>query len=145
MKSLLQLLNSNSAKGVDLGLLVLRLAGGLFMFYGHGMGKLGKIFSGAEIKFADPLGIGAVPSIYMAGFAEGICALLLTAGLLSRAASLVMAGNFVVVWYFHSVVLGESFGDFELPLLYLFCYVALTLAGPGKYSLDALLFKRNAV
>lgn len=142
MNSILRVLNAGNDRAHQLALLILRAGAGFFMLYGHGWGKLAKILGGQEIKFADPLGIGAVPSMYMAGFAEGLCAMLLIGGLFSRAASMVLTGNFVVVWYFHAAVLAEGFHDFELPLLYLVAFITLTLTGGGKYSLDALLFKQ---
>ena len=43
----------------DVGLLILRLTLGLVLLYGHGFGKLTVIFSGQEIQFMDPIGIGA--------------------------------------------------------------------------------------
>lgn len=143
MNSILRVLNASYDRAHQMALLVLRVGAGFFMLYGHGWGKLAKILGGDEIKFADPLGIGAVPSMYMAGFAEGVCAMLLIGGLFSRAASMILAGNFIVVWYFHSAVLGETFNDFELPLLYLVAFITLTLTGGGKYSLDAMLFKQQ--
>jgi putative oxidoreductase len=41
------------------------------------------------------------------------------------------------------VLKDESIGGKELALLYLVPYIALFLLGSGRYSLDAVLFKRN--
>ncbi len=38
----------------------------------------------------------------------------------------------------------DPFGKKELPLLYLFSYSLLLLAGAGKYSVDGLLSQRRA-
>lgn len=125
----------------DLGLLILRLVLGVVLIYGHGYAKLAVIFSGAPIEFMDPIGIGAGLSFHLAAFAEGICAILLILGLFSRLASLVLSVNFVVIFIFHAFMVGDGFPILELRFLYLFAFIALTLTGPGKISMDNLLFK----
>src|SRR5699024_10425097 len=65
----------------DIGLLILRLVFGFVLIYGHGFEKLITIFNGDEIQFANPIGIGATLSFYLAAFAEGICTILLILGL----------------------------------------------------------------
>ena len=128
--------------GQNAGLFLLRVAAGFALLYGHGFQKLSVILSGQEIKFMDPIGIGAIPSYYMAGFAEGICALLLMAGLLSRVASSILSVNFLVITGFH-IFSGHVFNNLELSILYLGIFVALTLMGPGKYALDAYWFRQK--
>ena len=39
------------------------------MIYGHGLGKLNKVIGG-NLKFSDPIGIGEVPTLYLAVFSE---------------------------------------------------------------------------
>lgn len=129
--------------GHDIGLFLLRVVAGLALLYGHGFQKLSVIFSGQEIKFMDPIGIGAVPSYYLAGFAEGVCAILLVAGLFSRFASAVLSVNFIVVLFFH-LVSGHGFDTLELVFFYLATFIALTITGPGKVSLDNLWFKKKS-
>ena len=90
----------------------------------------------------DPIGIGAIPSYYMAAFAEGICAILVVAGLFSRFATLILSINFLVVVGFHASS-GDGFDMLELPIIYLAAFVAFTLTGPGNISLDNKLFKRK--
>lgn len=143
MKNRLQLLYNNWAVGHDLGLLVLRLVFGLVLLYGHGYEKMAVILSGGEIQFIDPIGIGAATSYYMAAFAEGICAILLILGLFSRIATLILSINFIVVFIFHAFIVGDGFDILELRFFYLFSFIALTLTGPGRYSLDHLLFSRS--
>lgn len=128
----------------DLGILILRIVLGIVLFYGHGFDKLSVIFSGAEIQFMDPIGVGAVTSFYMAAFAEGICALLLIFGLFTRFATAILVLNFIVIFIFHAFIAGDGFSVLELRFLYLFGFLALLITGPGKFSLDALVFKPKA-
>ncbi|HRP33862.1 MAG TPA: DoxX family protein [Agriterribacter sp.] len=125
----------------DVGLLILRLTLGLVLLYGHGFGKLTVIFSGQEIQFMDPIGIGAHLSFYMASFAEGICAILLLLGLFSRLASLVLTMNFIVIFIFHAFIVKDGFEVLELRFLYLLPFVALTFTGAGKYAFDHFFVK----
>ncbi len=143
METIKNLLLKDSKNCNDLGLLLFRAVVSLALFYGHGMGKLSKIFAGQEIQFMDPLGIGASLSFYMAAFAEGICALFLLMGLLSRFASLMLVGNFLVIFFFHAFLQNEGFDGLELIYLYLIPFIALTLTGAGKYSLDHYLLKAS--
>lgn len=127
----------------DTGLLILRLVFGLVLIYGHGFEKMAVILSGQEIQFMDPIGIGASTSYYMAAFAEGVCAILLILGLFSRVATLILSINFLVIFIFHAFIVGDGFAILELRYFYLFSFIALTLTGPGRFSLDYLLFHRK--
>ncbi len=129
--------------GHDTGLLIFRLVFGLVLIYGHGFEKMSVVLSGQEIQFMDPIGIGASTSYYMAAFAEGVCAILLILGLFSRIATLILSINFLVIFIFHAFMIGDGFDVLELRFFYLFSFIALTLTGPGKLSLDYLLFRRN--
>ncbi len=138
-----QYLTSDGEKGKAIGLLILRLIFGLVLLYGHGFGKLSVIFGGHEIQFMDPIGIGATLSFYLAAFAEGICGILLVLGLFSRFATLVLSINFLVIFIFHAFIVGDGFAILEVRFFYLFSFIALTFLGPGKISLDELLFNRR--
>lgn len=141
MKRTLNYLISDWTLGRDIGLLILRLVFGLVLIYGHGFEKLAVIFSGQEIQFMDPIGIGANTSFYMAAFAEGVCAILLILGLFSRITTLILSVNFLVIFIFHAFMLGDGFAILELRFFYLFTFIALTFTGPGKLSLDYLLIR----
>lgn len=126
--------------GKEFSILILRLVAGFVVLYGHGFGKLSTIFTGQEIKFFDPIGIGANLSFYLAAFAEGICAILLMLGLFTRYAAIVLAINFLVIFRVH---FKDGYEALELISLYLFTYIAIVFAGGGKYSLDNLLFNKK--
>lgn len=125
----------------DIGLLLLRLIFGGLMLVNHGLGKMEKLFAGGEIKFADPIGLGAELSLQLAVFAEVICAALLIVGAFTRFALMpliftMLVAVFIVHW-------ADAFGDKEGGLLYLIPYVILFVKGSGKYSVDYQLFKDN--
>ncbi|MCO5267903.1 MAG: DoxX family protein [Brumimicrobium sp.] len=125
--------------GTDFGVLALRLAMGFGLFYAHGMGKLGKLFSGAEIHFMDPIGLGEKLSFGLVAFAEGICSLLVMVGLFTRFAVVApIITMLVIVFSVHS---GGAFKELELPFLYLIGYFAIFLTGGGKHSIDRLITK----
>lgn len=143
MERILNLLIRDWRIGYDTGLLIFRLVFGLVLLYGHGFEKLAVIISGQEIQFMNPIGIGASTSYHMAAFAEGVCSILMILGLFSRIATLILTINFLVIFIFHAFIIGDGFNVLELRFFYLFSFVALTLTGPGKLSLDYVLFHRN--
>ncbi|HKK77342.1 MAG TPA: DoxX family protein [Saprospiraceae bacterium] len=121
----------------DLALLILRLTFGIFMIYGHGWGKIFRLFGDEPIRFADPFGLGPVASLALATFAEVVCAVLVALGLLTRWALIpLIITMFVATFIAHG---DDPFGKMEKPFMYFLTYIALFLAGPGKYSLDALI------
>jgi putative oxidoreductase len=66
--------------------------------------------------------------------AESIGAVLLVLGLFTRWAALVVAINMAVaVW----LKVSQGGSEAELPALYLIAVLAILMAGPGGYSLDA--------
>lgn len=125
----------------DYGLLILRLAFGFSIMYGHGLGKIGRLFGPDEIKFADPFGLGPALSLGLVVFAEVICALLLMAGLFTRAALIPLF--ITVATAFFAVHFEQEFGQQEKVLLFGFAFITLFLTGPGRLSLDAFLQKNQ--
>lgn len=125
----------------DVGLLALRVVAGAFMIYGHGWGKMMRLFGGEEISFADPFGLGPVASLSLAVFAEVVCALLLILGLFNRWANIPLIITMAVAAFIQHG--DDPFSRKEKALLFLIIFVTLLLTGPGKYSLDTLLFKNR--
>jgi putative oxidoreductase len=119
-----------------IALLVLRVGFGLLMLP-HGLAKWQRLSAG-ETSFADPIGIGEYPSLLLAVFAEVICSVLLTLGLLHRLALLpLIILTAVAAFIVHAQ---DTLDVKEHALLYLFAYLPMWWLGAGKYSLDALLF-----
>lgn len=123
----------------DLGLLFMRASLGLMMCINHGLPKLGK-FGADPVQFADPLGLGALPSLVLAVGAEVVCALLVVVGLGTRLVSVPLVITMLVAAF---IVHGDDpFQKKEFALVYAIPFLALVLTGPGRFSLDALLMRR---
>jgi len=125
----------STAYSIDLGLLLLRLASGGAML-SHGWPKLQKALSGAT-EFADPIGIGPELSLYLAIFAEFVCALLIIIGFAHRLALIPLIITMLVAFFV--VHTSDPFGTKELPFLFLSIFGTLFFTGPGKYAADRLL------
>lgn len=120
-------------KSADVGLLILRLAIGLGLFFGHGLGKVLN-YSERAGRFPDPLGLGGEASLVLMVLAEVLCGLAVAAGIFTRLAAVPpILGMLVAIAFVHR---GDPFGDWELALLYLAGYAAIALIGPGRLSLD---------
>ncbi len=124
----------------NLGLLVLRVWLGLTMLLFHGWVKVANHATLSQ-GFPDPLGVGTALSLNLAIFAELLCALLLVVGLAARFAALSLVVTMAVAFFMvHGGALtGE--GNGELAFIYLGGFVALFLAGPGRYSLDHYILR----
>lgn len=117
----------------DIGLLILRVYAGSLMAFSHGFPKLSKLFSG-DFGFANPLGIGEVPSLILTVFAEFFCAVLVVIGFRSRLATIpLMITMFVAAFIVHT---DDPFSKKEFGLLYFFAYLMIFLMGPGKFAID---------
>jgi putative oxidoreductase len=128
---------------IDISLLLLRLTFGGLMLINHGWGKMLKLFGDDPIQFADPIGIGATPSLALAVFAEVLCAALLIIGLFTRLSVIpLIITMFVAAFVVH---ISDPFPKMESALLYLIPYIVLLLLGAGRFSLDALIRNKRAV
>jgi putative oxidoreductase len=134
---------ANESSSANCALLVLRLWLGLTILLNHGWGKLSK-FQSMSGSFADPLGIGHTASLSLAVFAEVVAALLLILGLFTRFGALVLSINMAVAFIkvHHLALKGDHSG--ELAFIYLAGFIAILLAGPGRFSLDSKVFAAKA-
>ena len=107
----------------------------------HGWPKLQKLMAGGEIKFADPLGIGATPSLVLVVFAEVVCSVLIGIGFKARLATIpLIAAMFTAGFINHA---SDPIAQKEKAFLFLIIYIFLLLKGSGKISLDYLAFGRK--
>ncbi len=130
---------------LDLAVLIARVVVGLLLF-GHGSQKLFGWFGGHGLKgTAGWLGsMGMQPATFwafMAGLSEAAGGLLLAIGFLTPLGSLgIIAAMLTAILTAHrgKGIWGTNGGS-ELPLTNLAIALAVAVAGPGAYSLDAIL------
>lgn len=125
----------------SVGLLLLRVGTGLTMAAAHGWAKAGRLLGDAPIHFADPFGIGEVPSLALAVFGELVCGILLAVGLGTRLAAIPFAFTMAVaIVHAHW---DDPWSDKEHAFLFLVPALVLVFTGPGRFSLDHLIAKRR--
>ncbi len=105
----------------------------------HGLVKL-QNFGALSQRFSDPLGVGQPLSLALAIGAELVCAGLLAAGLATRVAAAVLVVNMTTAFVASHGARLSGPGNGELAFLYLGAFLALVVAGAGRYSVDQLLF-----
>jgi len=121
---------------VNYATLLLRMAfGGLMMRYG--IIKMVN-FEEYAVDFLDIFGIGSAASLTLAIFAEFFCSLLFILGLGTRVVLVPLIFTMLVAFFIAHA--DDPFQLKEHPLVFLFPFLAVFLMGPGKFSLDYLLF-----
>jgi putative oxidoreductase len=135
-------MNKSLAAGkIDLALLILRLWAGLLLFVEHGLPKVTH-FSQMSGHFPNPIHIGSVPSLLFAILSDAICSLLVAFGIAARYPALIVVINLATAFTLvHHMKLSGP-GNGELPLLFLGAFLTIVIAGAGRYSIDAKLFRR---
>lgn len=129
----------------SVGLLVLRVGFGGYLMT-HGWGKLAMLTAGEFEKFGDPIGLGKAPSLVLATGAEFLCAFLVLIGLATRFAAIpVVVTMAVAAFIVHASdpwTMGGGASK-EPALLFLTAFLALVFTGPGRFSLDGLIFGKS--
>ena len=116
----------------DLALAVLRI-GFSGMLLVHGIPKIEGLFA-ETIQFPDPLGIGAPTSLTLAVIGEVIAPILVLIGFRTKLATIPVIITMLVAAFIHHA--DDPFETKEKALVYLVAFIAIFLAGPGKYSFD---------
>ncbi|MBI3927829.1 MAG: DoxX family protein [Armatimonadetes bacterium] len=109
------------------------------MAINHGWGKFANFAERSE-KFA-AIVISPTVSLALATFAEFFCAILVVVGLATRLSLIPLIITMAVAFLIAHA--GDPFTDKEPALLYLIAYSVLFLSGPGRFSLDTMLFGRG--
>jgi putative oxidoreductase len=118
---------------------ILRIVAGL-AFMLHGTQKL--------LGFPDPgakLTEHAPTLIRAAGIIEIVCGALITAGLLTSIAAFLASGEMAVAYFKQHAPNGfwPTLNGGETAMLYCFVFLYFAFAGPGPWSIDALLGRRR--
>lgn len=116
----------------DTSLLVLRV-GFAGMMLTHGIPKINLLFE-SPIKFANPIGIGDTASLILALIGEVIAPILILIGFKTKLASVPAILTMVVAAFV--VHANDPIAVKEKAILYLIGFIAIFLAGAGKYSVD---------
>ena len=142
MRRILSYLTTNSNYH-SLGLLLLRIIGGLMMVYNHGWSKITadpEKWNRLGHALTDIIGFEFLSTFFgfMAAFSESVCALLIVIGLFTIPASILLSFTMFVAIMNHII-------DNEMPeLAIMYCLLSLVLivSGPGNYSLDQKWFSK---
>jgi len=142
MKKIFQIITRTnpSDKAQHLALLVYRVLLSAELIYAHGLKKLGVGVAEAEVV-PNPLHLPEAFNSLFADAANLVFPLFVIVGLFTRIAILpilavTLTGYFVL--HFHDAPLIK-----DTPYMYSLGYLLLLVMGPGRYSLDAYIFKRS--
>lgn len=131
--------NISSKTSYNLATLFLRLGLGAVIVFSHGWEKVSQ-FSDMQDKFVNFMGLGSSVSLTLSLFAEFFCGTLLVLGLFTRAAIILLIINMAT-----ALTLVHDWAIFtngQLPFAFFTGFVALLFLGPGKISLDSVIFKK---
>ena len=114
---------------------ILRLISGLLVA-SHGAQKVFGMFGGK---------VAAAPHMMFAGWVELVGGLLIALGLVTRPAAFLCSGLMAVAYFmahapggWHPVI-----NKGELAVVYCFLFLFMFFYGPGRFSLDALIFNKR--
>ena len=136
-----------NSRPVDIAILVLRIMVMSSLIYHHVSDKIPdwQLLTHRQVPL-DPIGIGVVPSLVFATFADLGCASLILIGLATRIASFFSAVCvFAVVFFIDHALTTPAYwpvphtGHAEVAWIYLAVCLFTMIAGPGRYSLDSKL------
>ncbi|QKV65216.1 DoxX family protein [Pseudomonas sp. 43A] len=127
---------STDERARDIGLLFLRVSGGLFLLWVHGLPKLLDFTAQLQL-IEDPFHLGSHLTLILAIFAEVLCPLLIVAGLLARLACVPILFVLLVALLVVHPQWSVAEGQFGWLLLILFTTVLI--AGPGRLAISVRL------
>lgn len=132
----------NKTLKTDIGLLIFRVGVAFLMLYAHGFSKIMLLFSGEEIQFVDPIGLGVTFSFILVALAEFVCSLLIVIGLGTRWAALALTIAMGVATFVQHF--GQDFADAskQMASLFFLSFLLISFLGAGRISIDAVIKKK---
>jgi putative oxidoreductase len=119
----------------NIGLLLLRVSFAASLMT-HGYPKFLKLMDG-NMSFPDPLGVGEPASLVLTVLGEFIAPIFILIGLKTRFAAIPPAiAMGVAVFIMHGA---DPFAKQEHAFLFLAAFIAISLLGGGKYSVDGMM------
>jgi putative oxidoreductase len=115
-----------------IALLILRLGFGGFLMT-HGIPKIDKLFE-TPIKFVDVFGMGDTVTLILTLIGEVVAPIFIIIGYKTKWAAIPSAITMAVAAFV--VHADDDLGTKEHALLYMIVFIAIFLAGAGKYSFD---------
>lgn len=126
--------------GVDVAMALLRIIFGALLIY-HGSLKVFESFG----KMAEELANRGWPLPYFQAFAatyiEFAGGVLLIVGLFTRPVALAVSVLFTIITFVFQA--GDPFMKQEKPLMFLLVAALLFFTGPGRFSIDNILFRKQ--
>jgi putative oxidoreductase len=129
----------SSKTSYNVATLLLRIGLGVIIAVSHGWMKVSK-FSEMQDSFVHFLGMSSSVSLMLSAFAEFFCGILLVLGLFTRAAVI-----FLIINMLTALTIAHGWAiltEAQLPFVLLTGFVVVLLLGPGKFSLDGMIFKK---
>lgn len=118
---------------IDLALLILRLAFGGFMLT-HGIPKIELLSDPSQ--FGNPIGLGNTASLILCLIGEVVAPIFLIIGYKTKLAAIPAILTMVVAAFV--VHAADDLATKEHALLFMFAFIVIFLAGPGRYSIDKM-------
>ena len=127
----------------NIGILIIRLGlGAMYMFHGYP-----KLFGGYERwewlgQQMQLIGIDFIPTFwgFMASVSEFVGGLFIILGFMSKPTTIVLTFTMIIA-AMYKFNIGEGLFGASQPIEMAIVFIGLFFTGPGKYSLDKLIFK----
>lgn len=120
----------------DLGLAILRIIPSALLIV-HGFGKFRMVVAGSFDYPNDPVGIGTTGTLFLLTIGEFLAPIFLILGFKTRIAAIVVGITmFINAFLIHNAAKFPITQGAENALLFLTCFAAVYMLGPGVHSMD---------
>jgi putative oxidoreductase len=130
--------DDSSSDGINTGLLILRIFGGLSLFLKHGLDRFTG-YSAVMQYLPDPFRMGTHASVTYALISDGICSVFVILGFATRPAVVLILINLCIAFFLENPAAFFTVPRVEIIWLYIAISLTLLCTGPGSIILDARL------